>query len=37
MATIIPIICALPHMQSAMVVGANHWPKHWPATVPDDH
>jgi hypothetical protein len=37
MVTIIPTTCAPQLVRLAMAVGANHWPKHWPATVPADH
>ena len=33
MVTIIPTTCAPQLVRLAMAVGANHWPKHWPAAA----
>ena len=33
MVTIIPTTCAPQLVSLAMAVGANHWPKHWPAAA----
>jgi hypothetical protein len=33
MVTIIPTTCAPQLVRLAMAVGANHWPKRWPAAA----